>query len=58
MVENQKTNFVIEVRVSKINDKRYYSVYDASKRRLLLQTKFLKEVEVFTNGNGHWRTRR
>lgn len=53
MVENQKTNFVIEVRVSKINDRRYYSVYDASKRRLLLQTKFLKEVEVFTNGYGH-----
>jgi hypothetical protein len=55
MVENQKTNFVIEVRVSKINDRRYYSVYDASKRRLLLQTKFLKEVEVFTNGYGHRR---
>ena len=53
MVENQKTNFVIEVRVSKINDKRYYSIYDASKRRLLLQTKYLKEVEVFTNGYGH-----
>ena len=53
MVENQKTNFVIEVRVSKINDRRYYSVYDASKRKLLLQTKFLKEVEVFTNGYGH-----
>ena len=53
MAENQKTNFVIEVRVSKINDRRYYSVYDASKRRLLLQTKFLKEVEVFTNGYGH-----
>jgi hypothetical protein len=53
MVENQKTNFVIEVRVSKINDRRYYSVYDASKRRLLLQTKYLKEVEVFTNGYGH-----
>ena len=52
-MENQKTNFVIEVRVSKINDRRYYSVYDASKRRLLLQTKFLKEVEVFTNGYGH-----
>ena len=58
MVENQKTNFVIEVRVSKINDKRYYSVYDASKRKLLLHTKYLKEVEVFTNGNGHWRTSR
>jgi hypothetical protein len=56
MAENQKTNFVIEVRVSKINDKRYYSVYDASKRRLLLQTKFLKEVEVFTNGHGYRRT--
>ena len=56
MVENQKTNFVIEVRVSKINDKRYYSVYDASKRRLLLQTKFLKEVEVFTNEHGYRRT--
>ena len=56
MVENQKTNFVIEVRVSKINDRRYYSVYDASKRRLLLQTKYLKEVEVFTNGYGHRRT--
>ena len=55
MVENQKTNFVIEVRVSKINDKRYYSIYDASRRRLLLQTKFLKEVEVFTNGYGHRR---
>ncbi len=53
MVENQKTNFVIEVRVSKINDRRYYSVYDASRRRLLLQTKYLKEVEVFTNGYGH-----
>lgn len=52
-MENQKTNFVIEVRVSKINDRRYYSVYDASRRRLLLQTKYLKEVEVFTNGYGH-----
>ena len=56
MVENQKTNFVIEVRVSKINDRRYYSVYNASKKILLLQTKFLKEVEVFTNGYGHRRT--
>ena len=58
MAENQKTNFVIEVRVSKFNDKRYYSIYNSNKSVLLLQTKFLKEVEVFTNGNGHWRTRK
>lgn len=58
MVENQKTSFVIEVRVSKINDKKYYSVYDPSRRKLLLHTKYLKEVEKFTDGNGHWRTSR
>ena len=56
MAENQKTNFVIDVRVMKHNDKKYYSVYDASGRKLLLFTKYLREVEKFTNGHGYWRT--